>query len=179
MADVALIPGHHPDAQGATLDLEGEVVTEYELWTPFARELALTLDAEGVTPAVIERPSPKPDKALTDRINRTGADAAIEMHFNAVADQDVRGTLMLHYPESQGGKRLAGLLQDKTLDVLGLRNRGTREEAGFPMLRDTEMPAVIAEPAFASNYRDGFRLLSRLPDLMMAYRDAILAFLRA
>jgi len=173
MADVAIVIGHHPGAQGATLELAGESVSEWELWKDFGRELALTLWQKGIATEVVRRPNPKPDRALGNRVNQTGADVAIELHFNAAAAEEARGTKMLHWPGSDGGKRLAQILQRTTLDQLGLPDRGTEGRSDLGFLRHTEMDAVIVEPAFGSNQADGFKLLSRLPELMQAYRTGL------
>lgn len=177
MADVAIVIGHHHHAQGATLGLSGEGVTEWELWKDFGRELALTLWQKGVATEVVRRPNPKPDRALGNRVNQTGADVAIELHFNAAGAQEARGTKMLHWPGSKGGERLAQILQRTTLNQLGLPDRGTepRDDLGF--LRYTEMDSVIVEPAFGSNESDGFKLLSRLPELMQAYRSGLMQWI--
>jgi len=179
MADVAIVIGHHPDEPGATLELAGESVTEWELWKDFGRELALTLWQKGIATEVVRRPNPKPDRALGNRVNQTGADVAIELHFNAARTEEARGTKMLHWPGSEGGKRLALILQRTTLDQLGLPNRGTEGRDDLAFLRHTSMPSVIVEPAFGSNQGDGFRLLSRLPELMQAYRTGLIEYIES
>jgi len=177
--DVAIVVGHHPNAQGATLSLGQESVTEWELWKDFAYELALTCRQRGLDVQVVRRPNEKPDKALGRRVNDTGADVGIELHFNAAAAEEARGTKMIHWPGSEEGKRLAATLQQTTLNEMGLKSRGTeaRDDLGF--LRYTDMPSVICEPAFGSNQSDGFKLLSRLPELMKAYRVGLRKHLNA
>ena len=172
--DVALVIGHHPDAQGATLELEGESVTEWELWAPFARELDKTLPVEST---VVKRPSRQPDSELAAAVNHTGADVAIELHFNA-AQRSASGCEMLHYPKSTEGRALAKLLQEKTVSALGNRSRGVDARGDLLFLEKTVMPAVICEPFFGSNPGGAFRALTRLPSLLDAYRTAILQYLR-
>lgn len=178
MADVAICIGHHPQAQGATLDLEGFTVTEFELWNEWGEEFALTMTHTRHTPHVIRRPNPDPDRALGRHVNNTGADAAIELHFNASANPDAGGCDMLHYPGSEEGKRLAGLLEEKVSSVLNVRARH-RDTVDYPFVRYTDMPAVICEPAFGSKDAEAFKLLARQAELMKAYRDAIMAFLNS
>lgn len=179
MADVAIVIGHHPDAPGATLELGSESVTEWELWKDFGRELALTLWQKGVATEVVRRPNKKPDRALGTRVNDTGADVAIELHFNAASAEEARGTKMLHWPGSEGGKRLAEILQRTTLEQLDLPDRGTGGRGDLNFLQYTDMPSVIVEPAFGSNQGDGFRLLSRLPELMQAYRTGLIEYIES
>lgn len=177
MSDLAVVVGHHPNAPGAKLELANRSVYEYHFWKPFARELALTLEATGTDATVVERPNEAPDAALANRVNATGADAAIELHFNSF-DGRAHGTEMFHWPTSPGGERLASLLQNYVTSELNTEPRrvvGTRE---FPFLQLTEMPAVICEPAFASAPQDAWSLLVGQTDLLRAYRQALSEYLQ-
>ena len=178
--DACITVGHHPDAPGAVLDLCGRRVSEYELWAPFARELAHSLQGVGIEAVVVERPSPRPDAALAARINATRARCAIELHFNAARTRGAAGTEMLYWHTSPGGRRLAQLLQQHTCRRLGTQDRGLKAiDGGYPFLQGTAMPAVIAEPAFGSNAGDAWRLLTGQARLMTAYRHALTEWLRA
>ena len=172
MADVAVVIGHHPDAPGATLQLGGRAISEYELWAPFGRELTWSLRQQDVDAVRIERPSPQADQALMRKVNRTGADAAIELHFNA-SEGEAWGTEMLHYPGSEEGKALAARLQAQAVKALSLRDRGIRAREDLAFLSGTEMPAVICEPAFGDQEEDAWRLLTRQMELVRGYRMAI------
>jgi len=176
MSDVAVVIGHHRHSPGATLTVGTHTVTEYGLWKPFAFELTRTLTASGLDPRVVERPKPDPS-SVVPKINETGADAAIELHFNAAGDSRAAGAEMLHYESSGPGQRLAKTLLQNTVDALGVPRRGLLPAKEYPVLRDTTMPAVIAEPFFGSHPGDVERALPRLPSLMRAYRDAIQTFL--
>lgn len=171
MATVAVVIGHHPDAPGAVMDVGDESVSEYEFWKPFARELVLTIRQRGVEAVVVERPNHDPDQALADRVSGTGADLAIELHFNS-ASRTAWGTEMIHYPGSVDGNRLARTLQENVTSALGTKDRGLLQRR-WPFVELTTMPAVICEPFFGSNESDAARGLTRLPDLMQAYRSAL------
>ena len=180
MADVAIVIGHHEEAKGATLALGSHTIQEYDFWSPFAHELALTLQIWGHEAAVVERPSAQPDRELAQRVHDTSADAAIELPFNASRDATASGTEMLYWHSSTEGRRLTDKLQGETVSVLQTRDRGTKgrgRQKTWPFLRYTEMPAVICEPAFATNERDRWKLLTRQMALMAAYRRAILDWL--
>jgi N-acetylmuramoyl-L-alanine amidase len=178
MSDVAIVVGHHPNAPGATLDLAGYSISEYELWKPFARELASTLAANDVDAAVVERPNVDPDAALAERVNATEVKAAIELHFND-ASREAHGTEMFHWPTSDGGRRLATLLQQRVTDELGTTWRRVEGKDEYPFLRLTEMPAVICEPAFGSHSQDAWTLLTGQVNLLRAYRNALSEYLEA
>lgn len=175
--NVAIVIGHHPQAPGAALELGAHTLHEYDLWAPFGRELARTLPST-VDVALIERPNPDPDAELAERVNATDADCAVELHFNASA-QRAEGTEMIHWAGSAEAKRLASRLQRHTLQALDLNDRGVRGRRDLAFLKLTQMPSVIAEPAFGSDEGDAWTLLTRLPDLMQAYRDAITDHLNA
>jgi len=176
--DVAIVIGHHPDAQGATLTVGDRRVTEFELCTPFAHELQTGLAAWGINSTVIQRPNEQPDQALADKVNATQADVAIELHFNAAENPNAAGAEMLHYPQSQKGRALAKALLEETTDALGNEPRGAKARNDLPFLRLTDMPAVICEPAFGSNERDAWRLLTRQCDLLCAYRSPLVDFVQ-
>jgi N-acetylmuramoyl-L-alanine amidase len=173
---VAVVIGHHPDAPGAALRVGEHTAHEYGFWRPFARELVRSLQTVGITGHLVERPNAEPDADLADRVNALGADAAIELHFNAFKDPTANGTEMLHCADSAEGKRLArGLLQTVTR-TLGTKNRGLKQKVGWPFLDLTEMPAVVCEPAFGSNRSDAWKLTKGQMDLLRAYRAGIAAY---
>lgn len=176
MSDVAVVIGHHPDAPGAKLELGNFSIHEYPFWKPFARELALTLEAKNIDAEVVERPNENPDSVLAERVNRTEAEAAIELHFNAF-DGRARGTEMLHWETSDRGERLATMLQEHVTSELGTQDRRVEGTRNFPFLQLTQMPAVICEPAFGSTPSDAWKLLTGQANLLRAYRTALSDFL--
>lgn len=181
MADVAIVIGHHPDAPGAVLGLAGRRVTEHALWSPFARELAYSLQGHGIEAVVVRRPNANPDEALLKRINATRAKCAIELHFNAYAEEGAHGTEMLHWHRSVAGRDLAELLCDRAVHALRTRRRGLvpvqAGDRGHTFLQGTTMPAVICEPSFGTNTSDAWKLLTGQARLMTAYRHALMEWL--
>mgnify|MGYP000338354820 CR=1 FL=1 len=175
MADVAVVIGHHPDAKGASLELGGHEISEYDFWKPWGHELAASLHQQGLHAVTVERPHEEPDQALAERVNATEAAAAIELHFNA-AEPGADGTEMLHWPSSSRGSTLAARLQHETVKALKTRDRGIQARDDLAFLKLTEMPAVICEPAFGSDEGDAWRLLTRQVRLMEAYRTALTSF---
>lgn len=173
---VAIVVGHHPDSPGAVLRLGDHTVSEYDLWLPFARELSRTFP-EGVDAPVVERPNQRPDAALGDAVDAHDPHCAIELHFNGWKNREAEGTQMQHWPGSEG-ENLAAFLLGETLDALGLEDDGilARRDNGF--LRNTSCPAVVCEPAFGTNSKDAFVVVTRLPRLMRAYRNGVLRYLQ-
>ena len=180
MPDVAIVVGHHPTAKGAALSVGERQIAEYDFWLPFAYALRRCLYFSDIGYAVIQRPNPKPDAELMQRVNATGARCAIELHFNGFSDPRAQGSEMLHWHTSEQGRLLADLLQQYTVRTLRVHDRGLKpvqRGRGAAFLRGTRMPAVICEPAFGTNYGDAWKLLTRQMQLVEAYAGAITDFL--
>ena len=180
MPDVAIVVGHHPDAKGAALTVGERQIQEYDFWLPFAYALRRCLYFSDIGYAVIQRPNPKPDAELMQRVNATGARCAIELHFNGFTDPRAQGSEMLYWHASDKGRLLADLLQQYTVRTLGVHDRGlrgVRRGRGAAFLRGTRMPAVICEPAFGTNPDDAWKLLTKQMQLVEAYAGAIADFL--
>lgn len=175
---VGIVIGHHPDAGGAHFDVEGVTRTEFEIWQPFARELACSMASSPLEPVVIDRPNPNPGVQLGRKINRSNLDFAFELHFNAVENSDVSGTLMIHRAEHPPSERMAKIFQTVTLEQLGLRDRATfgRNDLGIFRHTRSDLPLILVEPAFGSNPSDVVTMLAELDDLAKAYRGACVEY---
>lgn len=173
---VAVIPGHHPQAQGATLEVAGVKRTEFQIWDPFARELALTLTTvEGIDPVVVHRPNRRPDKDFGKAITQAAPDLVVELHFNSFPDPSVSGTLTIYREGHAPSRRLSEHFQKHTREEMGLADRATMPRSDLGIMRYTpkDLPVILCEPAFVSNHGDAVTLLSELPDLLKAYRVSI------
>ena len=180
MPDVAIVVGHHPAAKGAALTVGDKQIAEYDFWDPFAYALRRCLWHCGISCKVIHRPNRKPDTELMRRVNATGAELAIELHFNGFSDPRAQGSEMLYWHTSEQGRLLAELLQLYTVPAMSVHDRGVkgvRRGRGAAFLRGTRMPAVICEPAFGTNPDDAWKLLTRQMQLVEAYTGAIEYFL--
>jgi N-acetylmuramoyl-L-alanine amidase len=93
-------------------------------------------------------------KARTDLANEVGADLFVSIHNNALGSPTGSGTETFHYYySSEASRRLAREIQTELVLALGLPDRGVKE-AGFYVLRNTAMPAVLVEGAFLTNAGD-------------------------
>jgi hypothetical protein len=106
------------------------------------------------------------------RARAWGADAAMELHFNA-AGPGATGTETLYL--TAASRVLAEAIQDATVDVLGLRDRGvkTPHEAsggrGASNLSQMGLrPSILTEPFFGSNPADRDAAQTRKQDLAVA-----------
>lgn len=89
-----------------------------------------------------------------DAANDIGADFFISLHCNASVSSIPNGSSVYWFkPED---RQLAKALEF-SLSSLGFYQIGTLRE-GFYVLRNTDMPAVLVEMAYLTNYEDGTKL---------------------
>ncbi|SDD82218.1 N-acetylmuramoyl-L-alanine amidase [Rhodospira trueperi] len=106
------------------------------------------------------------------RARAWGADAAMELHFNA-AGPGATGTETLYL--TAASKVLAEAIQDATVDVLGLKDRGVKtphEASGGRGAHNLSQmgarPSILTEPFFGSNPADRATAHARKQDLAAA-----------
>lgn len=98
-------------------------------------------------------------RARTRIANESGAEIFVSIHENSLNARST-GTETYHfYYASPAARALAILIHQEVVFRLGLPDRGVRQ-AGFYVLKNTVMPAVLVEGAFLSN-PDEALLLSR------------------
>ena len=144
---IAVDPGHPPiGATGPTGLYEGDAVL------PIAERVKRLLEERGAT-VVMTRTTPEP-VPLGDRpvmATRANAHAFVSIHLNAYPDgvnpytSPATGTgTYYYYPHSE---RLARAVQNALVPEMRLRNVGVFQQS-FAVIRNSWMPAVLAEGAF-------------------------------
>lgn len=168
---IALIVGHEENAQGAYNETYD--VTEYDFNTTLVEYVSDFLKLEDIDHVVVFRENGY--SQLPYDVNRTGADLAIEFHFNGAGPR-VNGSEVIYYPGSIKGERFAEILQRHTVECLGFKDRGIKTPVngrGNSLLRLTKMPTVIYEPFFGTNDRAMSIALDRREEIAGAVCDAI------
>ena len=99
-------------------------------------------------------------KNKVESINIWKADIAIEIHHNAHNSIHVKGSEVLYYPNSSKGKQLAeSIIQSISWSYLtlgifeGYFERNPKADILY-FLKFTNMPAVIVECLYITNYQD-------------------------
>lgn len=89
----------------------------------------------------------------------------LSIHANAFGDglqfNQAKGMCTFYYHKSRNGKKLAEILQKNLVELVSLRDRGVRSNdswANFYVLRKTNMPAILSENGFMTNYDDAVAL---------------------
>ncbi len=100
--------------------------------------------------------------------NELDADAFVSIHANAHSRTAVSGVEVLYCPDSTGrdSKSFARVMQDALVSELGAVNRGIVSRPNLVVIRETEMPAVLAEIGFLTHIEKEEKLLNT-----SAYRD--------
>lgn len=108
--------------------------------------------------------------ARVDIANEAGVELFVSIHNNALG-ATTSGTETFHYYYSSAAARLlAQDVQTEMVAALGLPDRGVKT-AGFYVLRNTRMPAVLVEGAFLTNPAEALMLAD--PAVRQRIADAV------
>lgn len=88
--------------------------------------------------------------------NNNNADIYISIHMNSNEGYPGTGTEVYYYGDNPKTKELAQRVQNSIVK-LGYRDRGIKR-AGFVVLKETKMPAILVECCFLNNINDINRL---------------------
>jgi N-acetylmuramoyl-L-alanine amidase len=83
------------------------------------------------------------------RANDAGAEIFLSIHLNSHSEPNAEGASTYYFPRSQSGELLAEAIKDHLVD-LGLRDCRSHARS-YSILKETQMPAVLIEPAFITN----------------------------
>ena len=89
--------------------------------------------------------------------NRERNAVFISVHFNSGAREGANGIETYYYTRQSAG--FAAEVHAQVLRAAGTENRGIRRR-GFYVIRNTRIPAVLAECGFLTNRREGSRIMT-------------------
>jgi N-acetylmuramoyl-L-alanine amidase CwlD len=143
---VCIDPGHGGEDPGAVCNDVEEKVVNLEI----SLRIRPLIEAMGYK-VVMTRTT---DVTLSlqercDIANNARADIFVSVHNNAYMTTS-EGTETFCYYDSEEGRRLATLIHNQVVKRIQLTNRGVKE-AGFYVLKNTDMPAALLEGAFITN----------------------------
>lgn len=176
MKTICVSVGHGPKIDKGADNSNG--TTELAWNRDLAAKILRHIDTDKFKALIVNRAQ---ERVMNYReVNASGADVAIELHCNAF-NKSATGTEMIYHPKSARGKKLATMLLDAAVGVLGLPNRGIKPPQGggrgMSFLQGTKMPAVIVETMFIDNGTDLRIASERKDDLAKAYANALMEFL--
>ncbi len=143
------------DAQGRTVlyekDINLDIALRLDAWLRAQGGRTLLTRTQDLAGG--DRPSTTTGadlKARTDLANAAKVDLFVSIHNNALSTT-TSGTETFHYYYSSPAARLlATAVQTELVAALGLPDRGVKT-AGFYVLRNSEMPAILVEGGFLTN----------------------------
>lgn len=163
---VVIDAGHGGKDPGATSPFSQ--VKEKDLNLILAQKLKPKLEYIGIN-AVLTR-SNDTYIGLYDRpaiANSLNADAFLSIHFNANTRPAPYGVEMLYVPDGRNSKAFAQILETEIVKATGAYSRGLTERPNLVVIRETVMPAVLAELGFLTNPGEEKLLLNE------AYQDKL------
>jgi len=137
-------------------------LTEKELTLDIAKRLEKLLKEKGIPTYMIRSEDCDVDNYERAYIaNMVDAKLYISVHINGMESKSFKGTMTLYCPsESKGftGKDLAAIVQKNLVMELKTEDIGLRSRPDLIVLRETFMPAAMAEIAFITNSSDREKL---------------------
>jgi N-acetylmuramoyl-L-alanine amidase len=109
------------------------------------------------------------------RANEMGANVFLSLHLNSNTEQSASGASSYYFPLSTTGESLAEAVQLR-LSALGIADCRSHARS-YPILKETQMPAVLIEPGFITNHDDEKRLHD--PEGRVLIADALVDALRS
>lgn len=92
-------------------------------------------------------------------INETQPDCVVSIHQNSYHEEYVTGAQVFYYGTSEEGERLARTLQEKLIVYVDPENhREAKANESYYLLKKTEVPIVIVECGFLSNWEEAKKL---------------------
>lgn len=105
-----------------------------------------------------EKTSNKKVQDLKNRcalINETKPACVVSVHQNSYHEEYVNGAQVFYYGSSEEGKELAEILQEKLIEYADPDNhRQAKANESYYLLKKTEVPIVIVECGFLSNWEE-------------------------
>lgn len=94
-------------------------------------------------------------KKRVEIINQDSVLLAISIHQNSFSQESSRGAQVFYHVNSEEGKNLATILQEKIKEYIKDENkRVAKSNDSYYMLKQTNCPLVIVECGFLSNYEE-------------------------
>lgn len=156
---VVIDAGHGGNDPGATSPFSQ--TKEKDLNLNIAQKLKLDLEMQGFK--VYMTRSDDTYIGLHDRpaiANNLAADIFLSIHFNASTKPEPHGVEMLYVPDGRDSKQFAQILQTEICNATGAYSIGLIERPNLVVIRDTAMPAVLAELGFVTNAEEEQLLLN-------------------
>ena len=175
--------GHNPS--GINAGAEGNGLREQDINYMVGMYLYNILNADPRFEARVSRPTPETSlgysntSSLAERVrmaNSWPANYFLSIHCNASENPAANGTECYVYENYTQSYYLAEHILLSIVDRLGTFNNGVRLNPSLYVLRRTNMPSVLIELGYITNYEDAIKLSTRQYDFAYAIYDGLLEY---
>lgn len=98
-------------------------------------------------------------KARVKLINEVKPKLTVSIHQNSYQTEDVKGAQVFYYSHSQKGEEMAKILQEAVRKVDSTNKRQAKANDTYYLLKRTEVPTIIVECGFLSNWEEAQKLI--------------------
>ena len=99
-------------------------------------------------------------RARVEMINENGPCLTVSIHQNSYSDESVKGAQVFYFQNSEEGERAAGYIQNAFAKIDPENTKQIKANDTYYLLKNTEVPVVIAECGFLSNYEEAENLMT-------------------
>lgn len=99
-------------------------------------------------------------KARVAVMNEQKPVLAVSIHQNSYHEESVHGAQVFYHTNSSEGERAAGILQESLRGIDPENTKQAKANNTYYILKKTEVPTIIAECGFLSNYEEAERLVT-------------------
>lgn len=99
-------------------------------------------------------------KARVEMINKNAPSIVVSIHQNSYQQESIKGAQVFYYTHSDGGKEAAEQMQKALLACDPDNTRQAKANDTYYLLKRTEVPTIIVECGFLSNWKEAKLLVT-------------------
>lgn len=99
-------------------------------------------------------------KRRVELINESEASIAVSIHQNSYPAEEVKGAQVFYFTHSEEGKKMAEIMQENFRLANPENHRQAKGNETYYMLKKTEIPTIIVECGFLSNWEEAKKLVT-------------------
>ena len=97
-----------------------------------------------------------------EMINESGPRLAVSIHQNSYSDEGIQGAQVFYFKDSKDGEKAAECIQNALAKLDPENAKQIKANNTYYLLKNTEIPVVIAECGFLSNYEEAEKLTTEV-----------------
>ena len=97
-------------------------------------------------------------RTRVEMINELQPQIAVSIHQNSYPSEDVKGAQVFYYETSETSEKMAGIIQEAMRTVDPSNDRQIKANKTYYMLKNTEVPTLIVECGFLTNWEEANKL---------------------